>query len=87
MSAKAFSLADAETKLQKRVLCTHAFKNVPAGAAGKIIHLAPGNTGYELAIRWELGKTPSAIPEIVVWWISKEQYEIYVAEIGENDRR
>jgi hypothetical protein len=78
---KIFTQDEAETKLQKRVRCVKPFSNVPAGSIGKVVHTAPGENGYELAIHWDI---PSSSPDgtrPLLRWVGKKEYDQCVAEI------
>lgn len=81
VATKVFSLAEGETKLQKRVRCLRGFSNVSAGATGKVIHAAPADIGYEVAIRWDPALIVSQDILPVVIWIGKQEYETLLTEV------
>ncbi|HXH13818.1 MAG TPA: hypothetical protein VNP04_29115 [Alphaproteobacteria bacterium] len=77
MAQTAFSRAEAQAKVGKRVRARVAFGEVPEGAIGTVISADRVIDGYDLEVAWEGAGGRTSWTE----WLTKAEYEARLIEL------
>ena len=77
MAQTAFTKAEAQAKVGKRVRTRVAFAGVPEGAVGTIISADRVIDGYDVEVTW--GGSGRRTPWVD--WLTKEEYEARLIEM------
>jgi hypothetical protein len=79
MADTAFTRAEAQAKVGKRVRARVAFAGIPEGAVGTIIRVDRVIDGYDVEVTWVWSgrRTPW------IEWFTKAEYETHLIEVRE----
>lgn len=78
MPHQQFSKKEAEEKIGRQVKTLVDLDSVPRGTLGKIILADKTQSGYDLAIEWEI---PISDSRFLRTWINKQLYDEALVEI------